>query len=132
LIVIGKKIEEGAIAFLNKEYLYLGIWSTCFAIVLGFTVDNLEMQNKDHPTNFPFTATSFLIGSFTSIVAGYIGMRVAVYTNNRVTFSCATDENVGFNVAFRGGQVLGFVLVGVALLMLMLIIIIFKGSWFDG
>jgi len=83
---VGVKITEGAKSFLYKEYIYLAIWSALFAIVLGSTVDYLEMQNKTAPIHFPFTATSFLIGSLTSIFAGYIGMRIAVYTNTRVTF----------------------------------------------
>jgi len=83
---VGIKITEGAKSFLYKEYVYLAIWSALFAIVLGSTVDYLEMQDATAPIHFPFTATSFLIGSFTSILAGYIGMRIAVYTNTRVTF----------------------------------------------
>lgn len=122
---VGEMITEGAKSFLYKEYLYLGIWSCCFALVLGFTVDSLEMNDPHAATNFPYTATSYLLGSLTSIVAGYIGMRIAVYTNIRVTFETAhnfgktkrTDssgnaipkENLdyhvheGFIAAFRGG-----------------------------
>ena len=46
------------------------------------------MGRADHPTNFPYTAISFLVGASTSILAGYIGMRIAVYTNTRTTFEC--------------------------------------------
>jgi H+-translocating diphosphatase len=53
-------------------------------------------------------------------------MRIAVYTNVRTTKECATDISNGFKVAYRGGMVLGFVLVGLALLVLMLIIIVYK------
>jgi len=127
----GVTITDGAKSFLFKEYIYLAIWSALFAIVLGSTVDYLEMQDKTAPIHFPFTAASFLIGSFTSILAGYIGMRIAVYTNTRVTFQTASSVHNGFITAFRGGQVLGFVLVGVALLNLTLILIIFKLFWFD-
>jgi hypothetical protein len=38
------------------------------------------------PANFPFTSVAFLIGASTSILAGYIGMRIAVYTNTRTAF----------------------------------------------
>lgn len=81
-------------------------------------------------TNFPYTAIAFLVGAGTSILAGYIGMRIAVFTNTRTTFSCCAGEKFqyggkevkdlkpGFMAAFRGGQVLGFVLVGLALLIL--------------
>lgn len=128
---IGETITIGAISFLQQEYLYLTIWSLLFAVVLGTTVDWQEMTDKDHPTNFPYTATSYLVGSATSITAGYIGMRIAVYTNTRTTFQCCKDTHDGFLAAFRGGQVLGFTLVGLALLILQLILIIFKAAWYD-
>jgi inorganic pyrophosphatase len=83
-------------------------------------------------TNWPYTATSFLVGSGTSILAGYIGMRIAVYTNTRTTYNCCKNPHEGFMTAFRGGQVLGFTLVGLALLILHIIVLVFKSAWFDG
>ena len=84
--------------------MYLGIFSAVFAFVIGATVDAQEMGGESNPpTNFPYTATSYLIGSGTSILAGYIGMRIAVYTNTRTTFMCCKDTNSGFITAFRGG-----------------------------
>lgn len=100
---VGIRITNGAKAFLYKEYIYLTIWSCSFAIVIGCTVDLLEMSMKRAPTNFPYTALSYLTGSMTSIAAGYIGMRIAVYTNTRVTFLCCTSVHKGFVTAFRGG-----------------------------
>jgi len=82
-------------------------------------------------TNFPYTATAYIVGSATSIAAGYIGMRIAVYSNTRTTFMCCRDVNDGFLTAFRGGQVLGFILVGLAILVLEIIIIVYKAAWFD-
>jgi inorganic pyrophosphatase len=90
------------------------------------------MSKDKYSTNFPYTATSFLVGSATSILAGYIGMRIAVYTNTRTTYNCCINPHTGFMTAFRGGQVLGFVLVGLALLILHIIIVVFKTAWFDG
>lgn len=116
---------------MTQEYIYLGFFSAIFAIVIGATVDVQEMSRAQFSTNFPYTATAFLIGSGTSILAGFIGMRIAVYTNTRTTFMCCQDTNAGFVTAFRGGQVLGFTLVGLALLILHLIIITFKATWFD-
>jgi len=92
---------------------------------------------------FPFTAAAFLIGAITSILAGYIGMRIAVYTNTRTTFQCCKGEMIevdgvktkdlkeGFFAAFRGGQVLGFVLVGLALLVLDVILIVYRATFFE-
>jgi Na+/H+-translocating membrane pyrophosphatase len=65
-----------------------------FAIILFFAVDVIGK---------PYTTIAFLVGGLTSILAGYIGMRVAVYTNVRTTKECAFDINDGFRVAYRGG-----------------------------
>jgi H+-translocating diphosphatase len=111
--------------------LYLAIFSAIFAFIIGATVDAQEMGREKFATNFPYTATAYLIGSGTSILAGYIGMRIAVYTNTRTTFNCCIDPHDGFMTAFRGGQVLGFCLVGLALLILHLIIVIFRKTWFQ-
>lgn len=143
-------LSQGAISFLNQEYLYLALFAAVFAIILGVTVDAYEMTrggddaNKATPsTNFPYTAIAFLVGAGTSILAGYIGMRIAVFTNSRTTFMCCAGEKFqyggrevkdlapGFFAAFRGGQVLGFVLVGLALLILEVIIATFRAAWFD-
>jgi H(+)-translocating pyrophosphatase len=129
--LVGTKITDGAKSFLFKEYIYLFIWSLAFSVVLAVTVDSLEMADEQSPTDFPYTATSYLVGSITSIIAGYIGMRIAVYTNTRVTFQCCEKVHKGFITAFRGGQVLGFVLVGLALLNLMFIVLLFKGVWWN-
>ena len=53
-------------------------------------------------------------------------MRIAVYTNVRTTKECAKDIADGFIVAYRGGQVLGFTLVGLALFVLQIIIIVYQ------
>ena len=92
----------------------------------------------------PYTAIAFLVGAITSIISGYIGMRIAVYTNTRTTFQCCKGDWIdngrgekiknlkdGFFTAFRGGQVLGFVLVGLALLILDILLIAYKKSFWD-
>lgn len=82
-------------------------------------------------TNFPYTAVAYLVGSITSIISGYVGMRIAVYSNTRTTFQCCKSCHEGFLAAFRGGQVLGFCLVGMALLVLEILLLIFKKTWYD-
>lgn len=76
-----------------------------------------------------YTTIAFLIGGFTSIISGYIGMRIATFTNVRTTYECAEDIHKGFVVAYRGGQVLGFILVGLALLILQILIIVYKAIY---
>jgi Na+/H+-translocating membrane pyrophosphatase len=131
MVFISTKITEGADSFLKQEYLYLGLFSACFAILLGVTVDAQEMSRDERPSNAPYTSIAFLIGCATSILAGWIGMKIAVLTNSRTTFGCCESVHVGFLHAFRGGQVLGFVLVGLAVLVLEIVIITFKAGFYD-
>jgi len=63
------------------------------------------------------------LGALTSIASGYIGMMIAVKTNYRTTFSCKKSLGDGFIVAFRGGAVLGFVLVGLGLFNLIILVV---------
>jgi Na+/H+-translocating membrane pyrophosphatase len=71
---------------------------------------------------------SFLVGAITSMLAGYIGMKIATITNVKVTYLCNESQDDGFMVAFAGGQVLGFVLVGLALAILEILILAYKPS----
>jgi len=132
---IGDQITSGAISFLKVEYLVLSLFCIIFAVILAVTVDYQEMNVKAPTTksgiNAPYTSIAFIIGAGTSILAGYIGMRIAVFTNSRTTFLCCDSTHRGFHAAFQGGQVLGFTLVGLALLILQVIILIFKNTWFD-
>lgn len=93
----------------------------------------MSREGKDlyRATNFPYTAVAYLVGSGTSILAGYVGMRIAVYTNTRTTFQCCSSVHAGFLAAFRGGQVLGFCLVGLALFVLQILIFIYRASWYN-
>ncbi len=59
-------------------------------------------------------------------------MKIATYTNVRTTKEAAEDIGKGFVVAYRGGQVLGFVLVGLALFVLQVLIIVYKALYLEG
>jgi Na+/H+-translocating membrane pyrophosphatase len=74
----------------------------------------------------PYTTVAFLIGAATSMLCGYLGMLIAVDTNWRVTYACNSDIDTGFHIAFAGGQVLGFALVGIALLILHILISVYS------
>ena len=65
---------------------------------------------KDHAT-----AIGFLIGALCSLAAGYIGMRIAVLANSRVTQAATRIAHCGFRMAFNGGAVTGLLVVGLAL-----------------
>lgn len=80
---ISKIIADGAITFLWKEYTYLAIFLGVFAAVIFFFAEP--------EIGLAYTTFAFLIGGLTSIISGYIGMKVAVFTNVRTTKLCAID-----------------------------------------
>jgi len=126
---INKFIADGADTFIKKEYTYLAIFCFFFAILLVCTVD----QPFNAESGFPmYTTVSFLVGAITSMAAGFIGMRIATHTNIKTTYLSCIDIDQGFQVAFHGGQVLGFTLVGMALLILEIILLSYKAAIIEG
>lgn len=110
---IATYIHEGAMAFLTREYKYLGIFITVLFIILSIGL-NLK------------TAICFLIGAMFSILAGFFGMQVATKANVR-TANAAKESgmNKALNVAFSGGAVMGMSVVGLGILGVGLLYIIF-------
>ena len=72
------------------------------------------------------TTIAFIVGAVTSILCGWIGMRIAVYTNVRTTHQCWKDLPSGFNVAIQGGSVMGLSLVSLGILDLFVLILVFQ------
>ena len=116
MMKISDLIKDGAIEFLKKEYLWLSIFCIGFALLIYFAVDFPATAGSTRYV--PYTTVAFLIGAATSMLCGSIGMRVAVYTNVRTTWCCNTSIDDGFHVAFKGGKVLGFSLVGICIIVL--------------
>ena len=109
---IAGHIEEGAMAFLKREYRYLAV----FIVVVGLTIAIfIKVQ----------TAVAFLIGAVFSILAGNVGMRVAVKANVRTAQSAKIGIKEALSVAFSGGAVMGLSVVGLGLFGLGLLTIIF-------
>jgi K(+)-stimulated pyrophosphate-energized sodium pump len=100
---ISEAIQEGAKAYLNRQVVTIsGIAAVLFVLLFFF---------KDKAT-----AIGFLIGAFCSLVAGYIGMRIAVLANVRVTQAATKSRSEALRIAFNGGAVTGLLVVGLALL----------------
>ncbi|KAF4676391.1 hypothetical protein FOL47_006305 [Perkinsus chesapeaki] len=95
---VSAHIAEGATAFLVEEYKYLLVYIIIFGIVIGVV------------TSW-FAALSFLVGAITSCLSGFIGMRTAVFCNVRTAHECWKELRLGYDVAIRGGSVMGFSLV---------------------
>ena len=86
----------------------------------------VDVPWKEENSSFPFTMVAFIVGAITSMLSGYIGMKIATACNVKTTYLCNIDIDEGFKVAYRGGQVLGFVLVGLALLILEILILSYR------
>ena len=119
---------QGAITFLKKEYCALGVFCLVFAAIVLCAVDMPWETDDQFVHKFPYTTVAFLIGAGTSMLCGYIGMMIATVCNYKTTYLCNIDKFEGFKVAFQGGQVLGFCLVGLALLILEILILSYKAA----
>lgn len=73
-----------------------------------------------------YTTISFLVGGFTSIASGYISMKIAVFSNFRVSFMAKTSLANAFKTAFSAGCAMGFSLVSIALAVLTILLLIYK------
>jgi len=111
-------IAEGANAFLMKEYLYLSIFVAAFSIIVLVAVG----ASTNHWDDAALAMTAFILGAGTSILSGFIGMRIAVYANGRVAKSAIEGIGAAFQVAFKAGTVMGFALVSLGVLMLFITI----------
>eukprot|EP00994_Dinema_validum_P008635 NODE_79_length_2698_cov_462.899585_g50_i0.p1 GENE.NODE_79_length_2698_cov_462.899585_g50_i0~~NODE_79_length_2698_cov_462.899585_g50_i0.p1 ORF type:complete len:541 (+),score=145.07 NODE_79_length_2698_cov_462.899585_g50_i0:258-1880(+) len=120
------QISEGANTFLYAEYKFMVVFMVIMtAIILG-----LIGPTADGWDSALFSALSFIIGGLTSIGAGMVGMKIAVFTNARTSIGCMYGGNGGytrgFTTAFRGGIVMGFALTSLGLLNLMITLLAFR------
>ncbi|MCY4583349.1 MAG: sodium-translocating pyrophosphatase [Chloroflexi bacterium] len=106
---IGAAIQEGANAFLKREYTVLAGFVVIVFIVLLVLGLVREEQNE-------MTAVAYLVGAISSAVAGFIGMRIAVKSNMRTAAAARIGLNRALRVAFSSGGVMGITVVGIGLL----------------
>ncbi len=120
---ISSAISEGAMAFLSSEYKYVSIFVAAFATLILFTLDDPNTPNLNEGL---YTAIAFIIGAVTSSICAFSGMKIATIGNVRTTVSARKSLSAAFKVAFESGAVMGFGLVGLAILSLMGVVVFYQ------
>ena len=111
MVEIAQAIRDGANAYLKHQYMTVGkVFAVVFVILLimAFATGG-EMLSK-------FTPFAFITGGVFSMLAGFIGMKIATNSNARTAQAAYESLNKGLRVAFSSGSVMGFTVVGLGML----------------
>ena len=130
---IGRAIQEGAMAFLSREYRLLAIFVVIIFVVLAALID-YDLLGRIPDTDdesgdgliVPATAIAYLVGAIGSGLAGFIGMSIAIRANSRTVVKAQQGLNAALKVAFNSGAVMGVSVVSIGLIGMTAIYLLFR------
>lgn len=122
---IAKNIADGAMAFLKAEYRVLSIFVLVASALLGWLGTQVA-------TSHPLIVFAFVVGALFSVLAGFMGMRIATKANVRTTQAARTSLAQALKVSFNGGSVMGLGVAGLAVMGLSLLFALFYNFFMGG
>lgn len=126
LLEISSAISEGAMAFLVREYKVISVFIAFMAVLIVLLLDNPATEGFNDGLH---TAIAFIAGAIISCLSGFIGMKIATAGNVRTAEAAKTSLSKAFRVAFDSGAVMGFGLVGLAILGMIILFLLFTGMY---
>ncbi len=102
---IGRAIQDGAMAFLRREYRWVAVFVVAMAALIAGVLDYGR----------PWGAIAYIGGALFSATAGFVGMRIATMANTRTANAARDGSAKALPLAFRGGAVMGFTVAGLGL-----------------
>ncbi len=120
---IGQAIYQGAVAYLRRQYQTIAIFALVASVLIGALIWGFTDFDRGWRTS-----VSFLIGAFLSGLSGFIGMFVAVQSNQRTASAARRSLGEALTVSLRGGAVSGFLVVALSLLGVFAIFYAFGGA----
>ena len=132
---IGRAIQDGAMAFLSREYRMIAVFVllmfAALALLIDYDVTGEIAERTDREIgdrDIPSTAIAYLAGAVGSALAGFIGMSIAVRANTRTTVKAMIGLNPALRVAFNSGTVMGISVVGIGLIGITVTYWVFKDA----
>ena len=120
---VGRLIQQGAMAFLRREYTILAVFVAGVAVLIAVLIDfnitdnaTIASAAESDLGSGPWTAIAYVLGAIGSATAGFVGMRIATMGNTRTATAAMEGLNPALRVAFRTGTVMGMTVVGIGLI----------------